>query len=66
MIENTLLRAAAVMDMTGLRRSTLYAQIAAGDFPAPVSISKRCVAWHSHDVASWIANRQPTTFSGEA
>ena len=39
------IRLEQVKSRTGLSRSTLYAYIRDGRFPAPVSISERCVAW---------------------
>jgi prophage regulatory protein len=42
---------------TGLSRSTLYAYVRDGGFPAPVAISKRCVAWVEGEIDQWIADR---------
>jgi prophage regulatory protein len=42
---------------TGLSRSTLYAYVRDGHFPAPVAISKRCVAWVEGEVDRWISDR---------
>jgi prophage regulatory protein len=38
-------------------RSTLYEWIAAGSFPAPISIGKRAVAWDSTAVLKWMEDR---------
>ena len=53
----TLLRLPAVKARCGLGRSTLYSLIARGDFPAPIHISERAVAWPSDRIEAWIANR---------
>lgn len=42
---------------TGLSRSTLYAYIRDGRFPAPVTISERCVAWVESEIDGWISDR---------
>lgn len=47
----------AVMTATGLSRSTLYARVKAGDFPAPVKLGERAVAWPVESVRAWIASR---------
>lgn len=50
-----LMRRAEVQRATGLSRSTLYRKIAANDFPAPIQLSEKSVAWIESEVASWIA-----------
>lgn len=53
----TLMRRPAVLLMTGLSRSALYAQMQAGCFPRPVRIGARAVAWREADIAQWIQSR---------
>ena len=53
----TLLRRHAVTAMTGLPRSTLYLAIRKGQFPKPVAIGTRSVAWRSDEVEAWINER---------
>jgi len=48
-----LLRLPAVMHVTGLRRSTLYRLIADEQFPRPVRLGPRAVAWRRSDVEAW-------------
>ncbi len=48
-----MLRLPDVMKATGLGRSTIYAKVAAGDFPAPVKLGARAVAWPEAVVAEW-------------
>jgi prophage regulatory protein len=43
-----------VMDITGLGRSTVYKYVASGDFPKPVSLGVRAVAWVEEEVQDWI------------
>ena len=52
-----LMRRNQVQAQTGLARSTLYAMISRGEFPAPVRITGKAVAWTSTDVDGWIASR---------
>jgi prophage regulatory protein len=50
-------RVPEVLLRTGLSRSTLYAQIAAGTFPQPIKISARATAFLAHEVTQWLADR---------
>ncbi len=53
----TLERRKAVQQRVGLARSTLYGLIREGQFPAPVKIGARAVAWNSADIDAWIAGK---------
>jgi predicted DNA-binding transcriptional regulator AlpA len=35
-------------------RSTWWAKVASGEFPQPVRIGKRCVAWKASDIAALV------------
>ncbi|MFN3303675.1 MAG: helix-turn-helix transcriptional regulator [Roseateles sp.] len=52
-----LLKLHAVKSATGLGRSSIYKKVAAGDFPQPVRLGARAVAWRSSEIAAWIASR---------
>lgn len=54
---DSLIRLDEVKSRTGLSRSTLYAYMSEGRFPAPVTISERCVAWVESEIDAWIAER---------
>lgn len=58
------LRRPAVEAATGLSRSSIYAMMEAGDFPRPVRIGKRAVAWPQSVIEAWLANR-PTSQGAE-
>jgi len=49
-----LLRLAAVREVTGLSRSSIYAD---PEFPKPVRIGPRAVAWVEDEVRIWIDER---------
>lgn len=51
-----ILRLKAVLDQTGLRRSTLYRKMANGTFPKNVQLSTRCVGWRASAVDEWLHN----------
>ena len=55
-----LLKLPAVMKETALGRSSIYAAIKSGVFPAPLRIGKRAVAWRSEDLESWRNACSPT------
>lgn len=51
------LRMPAVARQTGLGKSTLYGLISQGQFPSPLRISDRCVAWRQSEVQAWMRAR---------
>ena len=51
------LRRRQVEARTGLGRSSLYALIANGQFPAPIRLSANTVGWLEHEIDGWIAER---------
>lgn len=53
-----IIRLKAVMEMTGLPRSTLYHYIKHGNFPRGVKLGERSVGWLESEVVEWIASRQ--------
>jgi prophage regulatory protein len=55
-----LLRLPAVIQMTGLARSTIYKLMGEGQFPGSRKITQRSVAWSSADIALWIDSRAPS------
>ena len=46
-----------VEERTGLPRSSIYAAIAAGTFPAQIKLTAKSVGWLESDVTSWINER---------
>ena len=54
-----ILRLKEVQQMTGLSRSTIYAEIAKGKFPKQVKLTgARSVGWHESIIVQWVESRQ--------
>lgn len=52
-----MMRFQSIKEATGLSKSHLYALIRRGEFPAPVRLSERAVAWRESDVTAWLDSR---------
>ncbi|MCM8612807.1 AlpA family phage regulatory protein [Accumulibacter sp.] len=52
-----LLRLKQITAFTGMSRSWTYEAIRRGEFPAPIPLSARAVAWDSASIAAWQAAR---------
>jgi prophage regulatory protein len=59
-----LLRLPEVKLLVGLSRSTLYLKIARGEFPAPIKLGGRAVAWIAHEIQDWVETRIAATRGG--
>ena len=57
----TILRLPQVMARTGLSRSSIYAKVAVGEFPEPISLGARAVGWLSDEVEAWLVARVEAT-----
>jgi prophage regulatory protein len=55
------LRIGVVMRLTGLGRSTIYRLMADEQFPPPVRLTKRVVAWRRSDLEQWSEGRPKAT-----
>lgn len=53
-----LLRRPEVEARTGLSRSTLYDWMKRGEFPQPVKLGSRLVAWRERDLIEWLQSRE--------
>ena len=53
----TILRLPAVLQRTGLSRSTLYNRIAEGEFPHQISLGGHAIGWIQGEVDDWIDKR---------
>lgn len=60
-VSTVFLRMPSVMHMTGLGRSTIYRLMANQQFPCPVRIGVRAVAWRPSELSEWSKNRPATS-----
>lgn len=51
-----ILRLNAVLDRTGLSRSTLYRKMKGGTFPRNIKLSARCAGWRESAIEAWLHN----------
>jgi len=52
-----LIRLRNVLERTGLGRSSIYALVKNGEFPQPVHLTARAVAWVADEVDQWCEAR---------
>ncbi len=52
-----ILKLPAVMEATGLSRSSIYAFIKKGSFPAAIRLGARAVGWDEAEIATWKEQR---------
>ena len=52
-----MLRLPEVQHLTGLSRATIYERVAVSDFPKPVSLGARSIAWHCDELYQWLDSR---------
>ncbi|MEP7247632.1 MAG: AlpA family phage regulatory protein [Gammaproteobacteria bacterium] len=55
--ERALARRPEVERLVQLSRSSIYAGVAKGTFPAPLRIGTRAVAWRLSDIDHWLSAR---------
>ncbi|WP_414462712.1 helix-turn-helix transcriptional regulator [Hyphomicrobium sp. DY-1] len=56
-----ILRIRGVLEKVPFGQSKIYEMVAAGEFPAPVRIGSRSVAWRESEIDAWIASRPVIT-----
>ena len=65
-MSDSLLRRPDVEELTGLSRAWIYAAMQRGEFPRPVRIGRRMVAWPKSVINDWIEQRKAEAgFSAE-
>lgn len=52
----SIIRLPAVLQRTGLARSTVYGKMRDGSFPKPVALGPRAVGWLVSEVDGWIGS----------
>jgi prophage regulatory protein len=55
------IRLKEVMSICGMSRSSVYGAIKKGQFPSPVKLSARSIAWLKSDVIAWVESRVKAT-----
>jgi prophage regulatory protein len=58
------LRIKQVKTQTGMSRSWIYDAIRRGDFPAPIALGVRAVAWTEESITDWQLQRIATSQKG--
>lgn len=56
-LRESLLRLPRVSEAVDLGASTIRTMVAEGEFPRPIRIGKRAVAWLQSDIDRWLADR---------
>ncbi|WP_114966819.1 helix-turn-helix transcriptional regulator [Alkalilacustris brevis] len=51
------LRRTEVEKITGLSRSSIYKLMSEGDFPRPVKLTAKAVAWPESVITDWLMSR---------
>jgi prophage regulatory protein len=51
-----LLRMSEVARETGMGKSTIWAKVKRGEFPAPVRFGGKCTRWPAREIENWKAN----------
>ena len=52
-----LLRLEAVISLIGMKRSWILQKTKDGEFPKPIKLGERAVAWYASDIDAWIKSR---------
>ena len=64
-MSDPLLTIPEVVAEVGLSRATIYRRVASGDFPRPIQLSPRRVAWRESWIEAWKASRPLTLPAAE-
>ena len=55
-----ILRLPEVMELTSVKKSTIYNYLKTGDFPSQVKLTKKSVGWRESTIIEWINSRKKT------
>lgn len=53
-----IIRLKAVIEMTGLARSTIYLYMKEGSFPKSIKLGAKSVGWLEEELYTWIEDRK--------
>ena len=51
------MRLPEVISTVGRSRTSIYYDVKAGRFPAPLQIGRRAIAWRATDIQNWIDSK---------
>ena len=57
------LRLPEVLSYVGLSKSTVYGLMRRDDFPKPIRLARRAIAWRKDDLDAWIDARERVDLS---
>ena len=60
-----IIRLPAVIELTGLSRSSVYLRISNGEFPAQISLGGRAVGWVKKEVLLWLQEKIEASRAGQ-
>lgn len=63
---NTIISMDRVIAKTTLGRGSIYAYVKAGNFPPPIKVGTRQIAWIESEVDAWIEKRIAASRPGQA
>ena len=52
------LKLPAVIERTALSRSSIYAMMDRGEFPRPIRLTRKAVAWPEESIEDWLDSRE--------
>ena len=61
-VATAILRRPDVERLTRLSKATIYRLAKSGEFPTPIRLGVRAVAWRASDVEAWLASRTPVSY----
>lgn len=56
-MSNKINRLPAVIDKTGLSRSSIYLRMNKGEFPQSISLGDRAIGWLEADIEQWLEDK---------
>ncbi|AXI46520.1 hypothetical protein C1J03_11125 [Sulfitobacter sp. SK012] len=61
-IHSRVLKLKTVVETTSLSRATIYVMMGRGEFPKPIRLGRRAVAWRETDVLNLLSSRATVSY----